>query len=38
MKKAVRTLISSGKKKVIDDDGIRFEIELEQHSRHHDSR
>lgn len=37
MENAVRTFISSGEKKVIDDDGIRFEVELEQHSLHHDS-
>ena len=38
MKDVVRTFIGSGKHNVIDDDGIHFEVELQQHSRQYDSR
>lgn len=38
MQKSVRTLINGGKNKAIDDDGIHFEIELQQHSRPYGGR
>lgn len=38
IKKSVRTFISSGKHNMAEDDGIHFEIELQQHSRQCDSR
>jgi len=39
MKESVQTFIRSGKNKVIDNDnGIHYEIEMQQHSQHYDSR
>lgn len=37
MQKSVRTFINSGRNNVIEDDGIHFEIEMQQHSRQYDS-